>query len=268
MVHAINNGVVCLNEEELVQANKSLRKRSKIAKISQQPGEEDGHTMAGNIMNEDGHAKSVEKRSSMHSHFNYMLQLRTLKINNGEAEGRFIYDLADLTYEDVDSSTIVGEWASYLKSVATLHMKPDNELISYGTAIGYMSAFKVTMIEKYHTTGVPAQLQSEIWSRMLSKIRQFKFQYAQSKAKSLFGSKAAATTEDKRGIVALGIWKGSLHNAEFVMLFDAMTHNCGRGSEVAILLWDSCELKKIQEAHGYEYETLSQHVLRSKTQGK
>ena len=103
---------------------------------------------------------------------------------------------------------------------------------------------------------------------MLAKIRQFKFEYAQSKAKSLFGSKAAATTEDKRGIVALGIWKGSLHNAEFVMLFDAMTHNCGRGSEVAILLWDSCELKHIQEQHGYEYETLSQHVLRSKTQGK
>ena len=144
-------------------------------------------------------------------------------------------------------------------------MKPENELISYGTEVEYMSSFKVTMIEKYHAIGVPAQLKIEIWSRMLAKIRQFKFEYAQTKAKSLFGSKTAATTEDKRGIVALGIWKGSLHNAEFVMLFDAMTHNCGRGSEVAILLWASCELKNIQEQHGYGYETLSQHVLPSKT---
>ena len=50
-----------------------------------------------------------------------------------------------------------------------------------------------------------------------------------------------------------------------MMIFDEMTHNCGRGSEVDILLWASCELKNIQEEHGYGYETLSQHVLPSKT---
>jgi hypothetical protein len=68
-------------------------------------------------MNEDGHTKSVEKCSLMHLHFNFMLKLKIAKINNGESEGRLIVDLADLTFEDVDSSMVVGEWTPYLKSV-------------------------------------------------------------------------------------------------------------------------------------------------------
>ena len=83
----------------------------------------------------------------------------------------------------------------------------------------------------------------------------------------MFGSKIAASKEDNRGLVALVLWKGSVENAEFMMLFHAMIHNCGRGSEIAILKWKSCDLKKIEEAHGYKYKTLSQFVLRVKTEG-
>ena len=70
--------------------------------------------------------------------------------------------------------------------------------------------------------------------------------------KRIFGSNVVSITEDKRRIVALVVWKGSLHNAKFMMLFDAITHDGGRGSEVAILLWSSCQLKKIQEQHSHE----------------
>ena len=100
-----------------------------------------------------------------------MLQLRNLKIRNGEIGGRIIVDLADFSFEDVNSSTVVSEWTSFLKSVDKCMIKPENELISYSTAVGYMSAFKVSMIEKHHMVGVPAQLKSEIWSRILAKIR-------------------------------------------------------------------------------------------------
>ena len=115
--------------------------------------------------------------------------------------------MKDLSFEDVSLSTVVGEWASYLKSFAKFMMKPENELIPYSTTVAYTSAFKVALIKKYHTVGVPVQLKSEIWSRMLAKIRQFKFEYAHSKANCLFGLKTAATIDDKRWIVALVIWK-------------------------------------------------------------
>ena len=117
LLHAYNTGVACLNEEELVQAKLLLRKRSKIAKVSLQPDEVEQYSKMVNIMNEDGHTKSVEKCSLMHLHFNFMLKLKIAKINNGESEGRLIVDLADLTFEDVNSSMVVGEWISYLKSV-------------------------------------------------------------------------------------------------------------------------------------------------------
>ena len=103
---------------------------------------------------------------------------------------------------------------------------------------------------------------------MLSKIRQATFADAQKNNKRMFSPKVAASQEDKRGLVPLVVWKGSLENVEFMMLFNSMTHNCGRGSEIVVLLWTSCELKKIQEYHGFEYETLSQYVIHTKTQGK
>ena len=102
---------------------------------------------------------------------------------------------------------------------------------------------------------------------MLGKIRQAKFEYATKNNQRMFGSKEAASPEDKKGLVALVLWKGSVENAEFMMLFNSMTSNCGRGSEVAILQWSSCKLKKNQEQNGLEYETLSQYVIRTKTQG-
>ena len=45
----------------------------------------------------------------------------------------------------------------------------------------------------------------------------------------------AATENDKIGLVVLCIWDSSLATAEFLNLFHSMSHNCGRGSEVAVL---------------------------------
>lgn len=53
-------------------------------------------------------------------------------------------------------------------------MNPKRDPILYITVVEHMSA----LIDKYHIVGVPAQLKSEIWSRMLAKIRQHKFQQA------------------------------------------------------------------------------------------
>ena len=79
-LHAIKNGVDPFNDAELVEAKQLLRKRSKIQKVSPQASRDEIVLETTNIMNEDGHAKIVEKRLLMHSCFNFMLQVRNKKL--------------------------------------------------------------------------------------------------------------------------------------------------------------------------------------------
>ena len=268
LIHAVNEGTPVLTPVEATKIVESSRKRIKKSNKTQEAVNQMKGTNIDNIMGQECHKKTMEKRTSMASHFNFCLAMRTEKIRNGEMVGTPIESFEDVTWEDLNEGSIVGEWASYLQDVARKNMKINQDFISYSTATGYMSSFKCALIDKFHKKGVPAQFESQIWSQMLAKIRQSKFQYAQKHKKRMFGSKIAASKEDNRGLVALVLWKGSVQNAEFMMLFHSMIHNCGRGSEIAILTWESCKLKLIEEAHGYKYETLSQHVLRVKTEGQ
>ena len=54
-------------------------------------------------------------------------------------------------------------------------MHPKREPISYSTAVNYMITFKVALIDKFHMVSVPTQFKTDIWSRMLAKIRQHNF---------------------------------------------------------------------------------------------
>ena len=87
----------------------------------------------------------------------------------------------------------MNEWASYLKSTARKMMSQNGDLISYSTATDYMRAFKCSLVDKYHSVGVPTQFESQIWSRMLSKIRQAKFADAQKNNQWMFRSKVAVS---------------------------------------------------------------------------
>ena len=114
LLHAINNGVTPLNEEELVEARTLLREHCKIAKVSAQAVDEAIISDSANIIDEDEHEKTVEKRQSMHLHFNFMLQIRNKKISKGKCKGRIIEDLTYLTFYDLNTSFVVGEWMLYL----------------------------------------------------------------------------------------------------------------------------------------------------------
>ena len=220
---------------EATKIVENSRKRIKKSKKTQEAVNQTEGTNIDNIMVQECHAKTMEKRSFMASHFNFCLAIRTEKNRKGEMVGTPIETLEDVTWEDLNEGSIVGEWASYLQDVARKNMQINQDLISYSTATGYMSTFKCALIDKFHKKGVPAQFESQIWLRMLAKIRQRKFEYTQKHEKRMFGSKIAASKEDNRGLVALVLWKGSVENAEFMMLFHAMIHNCGSGSKIAIL---------------------------------
>ena len=223
---------------------------------------------AVDILSGGGHTKSKEKKKSMISHFEYFLKLRGENIKSGAIEGRQMIKYTDITYDDLDKTKLAGEFASYLANVATKYQKKDGDPISYQTATGYMSSFKCSMIDHYHLKGMPHQFTQQIWSRMLAQIRHSKWEYARQHKLKLFGSKDAATGNDKMGLLAVCLWSGTLANAEFMNLFNAMVTNCGRGSEISITSFDQLTMKRIEEENMAPYATLQQFVHRVKTEGE
>ena len=77
----------------------------------------------------------------------------------------------------------------------------------------------------------------------------------------MFGSKVAATSEDKKILIAVCLWDGSLKNTECLSLLHSMYQNCGRRLEIAVLKWSLCKLRKIVEQNSFDYKTLNQFVL-------
>ena len=108
----------------------------------------------------------------------------------------------------------------------------------------------------------------KIWSRMLAQIWYSKREYARLKKIKLFGSKEAASTNDRMGLLAVCLWSGTLDNAEFMNLFNAMIMNCGRGNEIAITTFSELSMRTIREENMLPFDTLQQYVHRVKTEGK
>ena len=77
---------------------------------------------------------------------------------------------------------------------------------------------------------IPLQLQDGIWKRCLETMRAFKFNCERKRHHPLMGTKEAATEHDKKGGIAVCMWSGTLNNAEFMIFFQYMVSNCGRGS--------------------------------------
>ena len=143
------------------------------------------------------------------------MRLRQEKINSEELAGRIIPSIKDLTWEDLNAGSVIGEFAGYLATDAHCYLKIDRAPISYQTAIGYMNSVRGLMIEIYHKRGVSHQPEILIYSRMLTKIRSEKWQYASINKEKLCWSKDATSEQDKMGLTAICLWGGCLKNAEF-----------------------------------------------------
>ena len=256
-------------------SRKSNKKRRKSQAKTQEAVDLTLHSQTDNaimdIMDDmNCKTKVAEKRKTSQSHFNFFLTIRNTKLlAEGKQAGKASH--ADITFEDVNTGTYIGEYANYLGQVARTHMNPKNELISCGSAAGYMSAIRTYFLDKFnsqgHNNGIPMQLQTELWKRKSSRVRSMKIMQAKINNKPVFGSKEAASDEDRTGIMALCIWSGNVVNAEFFNFFQSMVMNCGRGSEIGIARLDHLHMRHIIEETGIEYDTLEQYVIRSKTEG-
>ena len=128
---------------------------------------------------DDVNAKSkvAEQRNSARSHFNYFLKLRNEQLL---AEGKPVEksQFDELTFEDFDQGPYIGEFSNYLGQIARLYKNPANELISYGSATGYMGSIKNAILDKFHKQGVPSQLRTEVWKRKLIRVQSMKISQA------------------------------------------------------------------------------------------
>ena len=102
---------------------------------------------------------------------------------------------------------------------------------------------------------------------MLSQIKSAKWDYARKNKIKLFGSKDAASGDDKKGLLVVCLWTGNLSNSEFMSLFNTMISNCGRESEIAMTSYDQLSMKSIEEENMAPFKTLQQFVHRIKTEG-
>ena len=96
-------------------------------------------------------------------------------------------------------------------------MNPKEALVTYNTSVGYMGAIKNLLIVKWKNQAIPLQLQDGIWKRYLEIMRAVKFNCARKSHHPLMGTKEAATEHDKKGVIAVCMWSGTLNNAEFMI---------------------------------------------------
>ena len=174
----------------------------------------------------------------------------------------------DLTYEDIDKGPYIGEYIYYVSNTVRSFMKASNELISYGSASGYMGSIKNDLLDKYSRIGIPTPLVTEVWKRKMTRIRSTKWEHCRKKGVAMFGSKESATDADRLGLIAICMWSGTLPNAEFMIFFQSMVMNCGRGSEIGITKLSNLHLKTIKEYHGFDFDTLEQYIHCSIASGK
>ena len=92
----------------------------------------------------DPHLKPP-KKDPVWFHILFSLSLRQVKLDQKGIEGRDITDYDQITIEDLDEATIVGEWVIYLGGNARDRMKDDRYPISISTTTEYISAFKCAM---------------------------------------------------------------------------------------------------------------------------
>ena len=172
---------------------------------------------------DDVNAKSKvgEKRTSAQSHFNCFLTLRNHQLlSTDKPAGKSNY--GELSFDDIDKGPYIGEYANYLASVARLYMNPNNELISYASATGYMGSIKNALLDKFHRVGIPSQLKAEVWKRKTTRVQSMKLDQAKNKNIPVFGTKESASDADRMGIITICIWSGSTANAEFLNFFKVL----------------------------------------------
>ncbi len=113
-----------------------------------------------------------------------------------------------LTFADVDTGTYISGFAFYLAKTAHRYKKVDEDLLSYGSATGYMSAIRSDLITKFRfDSAVLKQLSPDVWKRYMTTIFGIMYERSWRERKPMQGRKESCDAKDRFGIVAVCIWE-------------------------------------------------------------
>ena len=183
-------------------------------------------------------------------HFNYYCKQRQLSIDFEHVE-------YDLITED-----LIGKYAHYLVHHARSGCKEGGDNLKWQTIQGYYSAVKMAFIEKFRELPIP-QIFGELRTKQMYKtmIRQSLDLHRnrnleeETATDGFYGQSEAFSMESLTAIPALVFWQNDTKSAEFWHLLQGMKYNCGRGSEVSVVLYQNF-VKKFFTTFSYNITTL------------
>ena len=207
------------------------------------------------VMDGDKRTSAAQKQKSMLTHLDYFLR-------NCYQEGCVLRG-ENLTMEEI-SDELVGKFCTYLSKMARKKCDPfPSPLLAWSTIQGYFSSFKMFFIDKFHK--IPASLSNELTKRYVGIMLRTKTEIVTKEGVPLYGKKECASEEDFKGFTAVCFWNDDLKSAEYLHLVWSAVHNCGRGSEIAMLNWAKVGTVTIHQCDGAQFDTMQMAVNRLKT---
>ena len=191
---------------------------------------------------DDIHKSSEVKTNAMKKHLDYMLK------NNAELEcpilpGAYVDSVGgsqnlpmpasfnDITYDHVTNFSFVGKVVSFFGNHACKYYNPQNGLLDYESATGYLSSFKSYFTLKYKCLDCIKPFDDKMWSRYRSKLRMFKVAQAVANNKLLSCPKKAANDDDRWSMFGMCVWGNTTSGALFLALMSILFQVGGRVSE-------------------------------------
>jgi hypothetical protein len=140
-------------------------------------------------------------------------------------------DFEGISYRHVCNFVFVGKVVSFLANHAVKYHNKSNGLLEFGSATGYLSAFKTYFNDKFKYEGNIRPFDDYHWKRYRSKLRSIKNSQAKSQDKLLVVPKSAATDDDRWSIFGICTWGESVSGALLCALMNVMFQVGGRVSE-------------------------------------
>ena len=137
------------------------------------------------------------------------------------------YNTRPMTYEEIDAE-YVGQLACYFAHQKKVNFNKNGNPVKLNTALGYMSAFKSDIQDRFISKPCPLAMTGHLWKKCLSDISAAKVAYARAHGERVVNPHEMATDEDKTALGAACIWNNDLESAKFHHVINKMYHAAGR----------------------------------------